>query len=245
MNLRRILVSVAALLFEVIALNSAMAAAAPLPKATEEMLKKLKLEPAIMANLDKELDPPKAWLDGARKEGKLRIYSTFDPGQADVLAKPFKERYPFINIEYNRASHEDRAVRTLVAYKNKKILTDIITGLGGSYFMYKEVGALDDLRSIPNLKNNSPETVDTEGLWVGMHMRYWCMAYNTRNLKKEDMPKRWDDVLTNAKFRNGNLAIGNRPQLWALSLWKANGEKWSKDFLTKLFNEVKPQLRRE
>jgi iron(III) transport system substrate-binding protein len=220
-------------------------ASAPLPKSTEEMIKKLKLESAILANIDKELEVPKAWLDGARKEGKLRIFSTFDPGQLEVLARPFKERYPFINIEYSRASHEDRAIRTLVAYKNKKIVTDIITGLGGSYFMYKEIGALDDMRMIPNLKNNPPETVDPEGLWVGMHMRYWCMAYNTRNLKKEDMPKRWDDLLTNPKFRNGNLAIGNRPQLWALSLWKSRGETWTKEFLTRLFNDVKPQLRRE
>ncbi len=246
MKLRLFLCSVLALiLFQFVGGTNLSAAAAPLPKATEEMLKKLKLEPAIMANSEKEHEVPKAWLDSARKEGKLRIYSTFDPGQVEVLTKPFKERYPFINIEYNRASHEDRAVRTLIAYKNKRILTDIITGLGGSYFMYKEIGALEDLRSIPNLKNNSAETVDTEGLWVGMHMRYWCMAYNTRSLKKEDMPKRWDEILTNPKFRNGNLAIGNRPQLWALSLWKANGEKWTKDFLTKLFNDVRPQLRRE
>jgi hypothetical protein len=180
----------------------ALAASAPLPKATEELVKKLKLEPSTLANIDKELEVPKAWLDGARKEGKLRIFSTFDPGQAEALARPFKERYPFINIEYSRASHEDRAVRTLVAYKNKKIVTDIVTGLGGSYFMYKEIGALDDLRMIPNIKNNPPETVDSEGLWVGMHMRYWCMAYNTRQLKKDDMPKRWDDILTNPKFRN-------------------------------------------
>jgi iron(III) transport system substrate-binding protein len=209
------------------------------------MLKKLKLDPSTLANIDKELEVPKTWLDGARKEGKLRVFSTFDPGQFTALARPFKERYPFIETEYSRASHEDRAVRTLVAYKNKRIVTDIITGLGGSYFMYKEVGALDDMRVIPNLKNNPPETVDPEGLWVGMHMRYWCMAYNTRQLKKEDMPKRWDDLLTSSKFRSGNLAIGNRPQLWALSLWKGNGEKWTKEFLTKLFNEVKPQLRRE
>jgi len=220
-------------------------ASAPLPKATEEMAKKLKLERSVFANIEKELEVPKAWLDGARKEGKLRIFSTFDPGQVDVLARPFKERYPFINIEYSRASHEDRAVRTLVAYKNKKIVTDIITGLGGSYFMFKEIGALEDLRGIPNLKNNPPETVDPEGLWVGMHMRYWCMAYNTKQFKKDEMPKRWDDILTNPKFRNGNLALGNRPQLWALSLWKANGEKWAKDFLAKLLTDVKPQLRRE
>jgi iron(III) transport system substrate-binding protein len=221
------------------------AAAAPLPKATEEMAKKLKLEPSLFAGLDKELEVPKAWLDGARKEGKLRVFSTFDPGQFETLARPFKERYPFINVEYSRASHEDRAVRTLVAYKNKKIVTDIVTGLGGSYFMFREIGALDDLRGIPNLKNNPPETIDPEGLWVGMHMRYWCMAYNTRQFKKEEMPKRWDDFLTNAKFRNGNLALGNRPQLWALSLWKTNGEKWAKDFLARLLNDVKPQLRRE
>ena len=233
-----------ALLFLVFAMR-ADAASAPLLKSDQEMLRKLKLEANILANVESELEVPKAWLEGAKKEGKLRIFSTLDPGQMDVLLRPFKERYPFIAIEYSRTSHEDRAVRTLVAYKNKKIVTDIVTGLGGSYFMYKELNALEDMRGIPNLKNNPPQTVDPEGLWVGMHMRYWCMAYNTKQLKKEDMPKRWDDLLTHPKFRGGNLAIGNRPQLWALSLWKANGETWARGFLTRLFNDVQPQLRRE
>jgi iron(III) transport system substrate-binding protein len=222
-----------------------LAFAAPLPKSTEEMLKKLKLDASVLSNIDKELEVPKAWLDGARKEGKLRIYHTVDPPQAEVMFRPFKERFPFISIEYSRASHEDRAIRTLVAFKNRRIVTDILTGLGGSFFLYKEVGALEDLRAIPNLKNNPEGTRDHDGLWVGMHLRYWCMAYNTRALKRDDLPKKWDDLLTNPKFRGGNLALGNRPQLWALSLWKANGEKWAKEFLTKLFTEVKPQLRRE
>jgi iron(III) transport system substrate-binding protein len=218
---------------------------APLPKSTEETLKKLKLDPTILSDIDKELELPKGWLESAKKEGKLRIFSTMDPGQAEALFRPFKERYPFIALEYSRASHEDRSVRTLIAFKNKRYVTDVITGLGGTFFMYKEINALEDMRNIPNLKNNPSGTVDPEGFWVGMHMRYWCMAYNTRHLKKADMPKRWDDLLTNPKFRNGNLAIGNRPQLWSLALWKANGEKWAKDFLAKLFTEVNPQLRRE
>ena len=222
-----------------------LAFAAPLPKSTEEMLKKLKLDASVLSNIDKELEVPKAWLDGARKEGKLRIYHTVDPPQAEVMFRLFRERFPFISIEYSRASHEDRAIRTLVAFKNKRIVTDILTGLGGSFFLYKEAGALEDLRGIPNLKNNPEGTRDHDGLWVGMHLRYWCMAYNTRALKRDDLPKKWDDLLTNPKFRGGNLALGNRPQLWALGLWKANGEKWAKEFLTKLFTEVKPQLRRE
>ncbi len=99
---------------------AAFAASAPLPKATQDDLKKLKLEPALLADLDKELTVPQAWIDGAKKERKLRIFSTFDPPQAEVVMRAFKERYPFIAIEYNRASHEDRAIRTLVAYKNKR-----------------------------------------------------------------------------------------------------------------------------
>jgi iron(III) transport system substrate-binding protein len=218
---------------------------APLPKSTDEMLKRLKLDAAILSDIDKELQVRQSWIDGARKEGKLRVFSTIDPPQADVLFRPFKERYPFIALEYSRASHEDRAVRTLVAFKNKKIVTDILTGVGGSFFMYKEANALEDLRNLPNIKNNPTGTYDPEGLWVGMHMRHWCMGYNTKMVKREDLPRKWEDFLTNPIWRNGNLALGNRPQLWALLLWKANGEKWTKDFLTKLFAEVKPQLRRE
>ncbi len=233
------------LLLGLLSFFSPKAFSASLPKSTQEMLKKLKLDATILSDIDKELQFPKEWVDGAKKEGKLRVFSTIDPPQADVLFRPFKERYPFLAIEYNRASHEDRAIRTLVAYKNKRIVTDILTGIGGSFFMYRETGALEDLRQIPNLKNNPTGTFDPDGLWVGMHMRYWCMAYNTKQVRKEDLPKRWEDFLSNPKWRNGNLALGNRPQLWTLQLWQAKGEKWTKDFLTKLFAEVRPQLRRE
>jgi iron(III) transport system substrate-binding protein len=209
------------------------------------MLKELKLEASILSDLDQELKTPPAWMAGAKKEGKLRVFSTLDPPQADILFRPFKERYPFLNIEYSRASHEDRAVRTLVAFKNKRIVTDVLTGLGGSFFMYKEENALEDLRNLPNLKNLPAGTFDPEGLWVGMHLRHWCFAYNTKLVKKEDVPKKWEDLVTNPIWRNGNLALGNRPQLWGLVLWKVKGEAWTKDFLTKLFTEVKPQLRRE
>ncbi len=218
---------------------------ASLPKATKQFLKKLKMDPSILSDIDSELQVPKGWIEGAKKEGKVRLLSTLDPRQARDIFKPFKERYPFIATEYSRASHEVRAIKTLIAFKSGRYVTDIVTGIGGSYFLYEEAKALADMRDIPNWKNNPKGTKDPNGHWVGMHLRYWCMAYNTKKVKKEDLPKTWDDILTNPKWRNGDLALGNRPQLWALMLWKANGEEWTKNFLTKLFAEVKPQLRKE
>ena len=135
------------------------------------MMKDLNLDAGILAGLDEELKVPRAWMDGARKEGKLRIFSTWDPPQAEEILGPFKERYPFLSITYNRASHEDRAIKTVMAYKQGRIVTDVITGLGGSFFLYRDAGALEDMRDIPNLKNNLPKTQDPSGQWVGMHMR--------------------------------------------------------------------------
>jgi iron(III) transport system substrate-binding protein len=73
------------------------------------------------------------------------------------------------------------------------------------------------------------------------------MAYNTEKVNKADLPKTWEDLLTIPSWRNGNLAIANRPNLWFANLWALpdRGEKWGKPYLEKLFGEVKPQLRKE
>lgn len=216
-----------------------------LPKSTQEYLVQLKKDASVLAGLDEELRVPQAWMDGAQKEAKLVLLSTIDPPQAVVLLKPFNERYPFIKVEYGRASHEDRAIKTLVAAEAGRATTDIVTGIGGTFFLYKEGDLLADLRDIPNWKNNPEGFKDPGGLWVGMHIRHWAMAYNKNKVKESDLPKTWDDLLINPVWRNGNLALGNRPQLWLLPLWKKNGEQWAKNYATKLMSEVKPQLRKE
>jgi iron(III) transport system substrate-binding protein len=71
------------------------------------------------------------------------------------------------------------------------------------------------------------------------------MAYNTKLVQARDLPKVWEDLLFNPAWKDGKLGVPNRPESWAVSLWKAKGERWTKEFLTKLFAEVKPQLRKE
>ena len=56
--------TVLSLIVWVVALSAladfSFSASAPLPKSTEEMLKKLKVEASSLANIDKELEVPKA-----------------------------------------------------------------------------------------------------------------------------------------------------------------------------------------
>jgi iron(III) transport system substrate-binding protein len=71
------------------------------------------------------------------------------------------------------------------------------------------------------------------------------MAYNKNTVKPEDLPKTWDDLLTNPIWRNGNLGIGNRPQLWLQMLMTEKGKAWTEDYTQKFFTQLKPQFRNE
>ncbi len=219
---------------------------ASLPKATQEMLKKLKLEPSILADVDKNLKVPQEWIEKAKKEGKLKVRgSPATRKELTILHGPFKERYPFIDIDYYGSNRQGRTIKTLVAYKAGKVLADLVINVGTFINEFQKAGALEDLSALPALIDVPDGYKGPSGEWAGLYKVYWCIAYNTKLVNKRDLPKRWEDLLTNPKWRGGNIALGNRPNLWAVNLWIAKGERWTKDFLTRLFTELKPQLRKE
>jgi len=217
---------------------------APLPKATQEMLKKLKLDASILADIDKELQVPQDWLEKARKEGEVRVRGTSNVARS-IDVRPFRERYPFIKLEIYGSSLSSRAVKTLVAFKTGRIIGDVIESVGDTLFSFKEADALADLRNIPAMANIIEAAKDPNGLYVAHGVSVGCMAYNKRVVKASDLPKKWEDLFTIPVWRNGNLALANRPGNWAVSLWKAKGDKWTKEFLSRLFAELRPQFRKE
>jgi iron(III) transport system substrate-binding protein len=220
-------------------------AAAELPKATQKILADTKLPESILSGLDKELKMPADWLAGARKEKQLRIAGTWDAPQFNAFIKPFRERYPFIEVKYARGTRFDRVTKPLIAYKSGRIVADVISGIGAEFQLFKEAGALQNLSHIPNWNNVPKNMQEKDGWWIGQRLRYWCMSYNTDKVKKADLPKTWDDVIGNPALSNQKLGMGNRPNLWLLPMWDTKGEAWTREFSEKLFAVNKPQLRKE
>ena len=218
----------------------------PLPKATQKMLKEYKLDPSVLADLDKQLNVPKEWIEKAKQEKKVKVRGSPATSRAlKVLFAAFKERYPFIEPDYFGSNRQGRTIKTLMAYKTGRYLADMVLSTGVFVKEFQKAGGIENLSDLPAFKDVPAQLKDRNGKYVGINKNYWCMAYNTRLVKKEDLPQKWEDFLTNPIWRNGNLALGNRPNLWAVNLWTAKGESWVKDFLTRLFTELKPQLRKE
>lgn len=228
------------------AVSGGAAISADLPKATQVVLKELRLGTDILAGLEEELKVPVDWLDGARKEGKLEVMGSMDPKQFEVVMQPFRERYPFIKPEYNRGSFSNRAISVLVAFKQGRVITDVMTGFGGSSLQFKEAGAFENILGVPNVALiASPDMRDPEGMWVGHQMTQWCITYNTKLIKSEDLPATWDDLLSNPKWGSGHIGLGNRPQLWLFALWAKKGDAWGRSYTENLFAKLKPQMRKE
>lgn len=219
---------------------------AGLPKSIQKALKSLKLDTSILSGLDKELKVPNEWIEGAKKEGIVKIRSTpLNSRERKLFLAPFRERYPAIKVDYFGSNRASRTIKTLSAYKSGRYLSDIVANVGSFSYEFVKAGGVEQLQDIPGFKNPPEGLKDPEGRWVGSFSIYWCLAYNTRLVQKKDLPKKWEDLLTNPIWKNGNLALGNRPNLFAANLWLDKGEHWTKNYLTRMFKELKPQLRKE
>jgi len=228
-----------------LAILAAPAALAETPAAAKAVIKKLGISAALQKGWEDEQKVPADWIEKARNEGTLRIYGSWDDKQFRKMSESFSQRYPFIKLVYTRGNSTTRVQKPLIAYREGRYIADLLTGIGGSIFLFREANALTNLKVLPNF-GKLPDGMHSEsGIWAGLRTRYWCMSYNPKLISKAEMPKRWEDLLTTAKLKDGKLALGRLPQLWLLPLWGDKGEAWTTDYMKKIFSVVRPHRRKE
>jgi iron(III) transport system substrate-binding protein len=220
--------------------------AADLPKVTTQMLQTLKLDASVLDGLDQELAVPDAWIEGAKKEKKVRAYGIWEEAQDRVLMEAFRARYPFVEVDYqNAATRQQRSVRPLIALKEGKVIVDVISSLGSQVNAFSAAGALMRLDDLPTYGSIPAELKHSDKEWITHKANLWCLAYNTKKLKPADMPPTWDGFLDAAKWGNGKIGLGDRPNLWLLQAAGVKGQDWARNFMDELFGKLKPQLRKE
>ena len=225
-------------------LVAAGAGAADLPKSTQKVLADLQLEAGLLDGLDRELAVPQAWIDGAAKEKQVDIFGTWNERDFTLLAAPFKERYPKVNLRYNRAGTQARGMKVLVALGEGRVIADVLTSIADATSEFIAMKALADLRELPGYGNVSSDYVALDGTWVSYRMATRCMAYNTDMVKVQDLPATWEDLVKSPRWKPGDLALSNLADSWLLALWGVKGEEWGANFTRSLF-KLQPQRRKE
>lgn len=221
------------------------AKAADFPPSTLEFLAKVKQPPSLLKDMDAALGVPPAVLAAARTEPGIRVGGTLDPKQFRNMVRPFEERYPFVEVTYLRGSRFNRTVQPLIALKEGRVTVDVISSLGNQTLNYRDAGAFAPLSELPAYRALEADYKGQQDLWAGQRLLFYCMAYNTKLVKPQDLPKDWNDVLTDKRLHGGKIGLTNKPDDWFLHLIPSRGMDWGKHYLAELFGTVKPQLRKE
>ena len=147
------------------------------------------------------------------------------------MTAPFKERYPRVNLRYNRTGTAGRGMKVLVALGEGRVIADVITSIADATAEFIAMKALADLRDIPGFNNVPRDYVANDGTWASYRLATRCIAYNTEKVNPADLPETWDDLVKNPRWRGGDLALSNLADSWLLALWGSKGEAWARNSL--------------
>ena len=228
------------------ALIVAPASAQKLTAETQKLLKETGFGSEILKGLDAELAVPQAWIDGAKKEGVVKIRTTVNEKFFIKAWKVFEARYPIgLELEYVRGIGPERARIPLITFQKGTYVSDVVSSFEVMADEYRDANALESLTDLPGFKNVPPEYSAKDGLATSYRKQHYCLGYNTKNVKKEELPKTWEELISNPRWHNGKVGMAVNVHTWVAPIWGLKGDAWADDYLEKVFTMLKPQLRKE
>lgn len=195
---------------------------------------------------------PTEWekvIEGAKKEGEVRLWGEQEITHADIIAA-FNKEYPFIKVVTVSGRVGDLMPRIIAERRAGKFLADIYSGgLGGrSFYDFHKVGVLDPLKPVlllPEVQdlskwmNGEHHYADSDKQFVFMYEGSVAgngLHYNTGLVDLKEFKSYWD--LVEPKWK-GKILLFERPGVGSPSVVRFyHHAQLGPDFVRRLFSEM-------
>jgi iron(III) transport system substrate-binding protein len=168
-------------------------------------------------------------LEAAKREGELVFYSAMRAEDTDQMVKAFTKKYPFVKGSFYRAGGDPLLQRILTEAKAGKHLFDVVSALGTQVIMLKDKGLLAPYRS-SHQSAYAKGFYDPEGYWTDTYDLYITIAYNTKMVPKNAVPKSWQDLL-DPRWKDGKICLDLRRHDWFYAMMDVLGPDKGKSFM--------------
>ena len=169
-------------------------------------------------------------IDGAKKEGTLSLYTSAQSDDMGALIAGFEKKYG-VKVSVWRAGSEKVLQRAVTEARGNRFTVDVVETNGPEMESMHREKVFQAVKS-PHHANLIPAAVRPHGEWVGTRLNVFVQAYNTKLIRKEDLPKTWDDLLQ-PRWK-GKLGIEADDQDWLAGVTSELGEARG----VKLFKEI-------
>ena len=160
-------------------------------------------------------------IEGAKKEGEVAVYTSAPVDDMKVLADAFEKKYG-VKVKVWRSSSEKVLQRGLAETKANHPEADVFETNGPEMEALVREKVLTPVTS-PVLDDLIPEAKFPHGSWVGARLNIFALAYNTKEVKKADLPKSYEGFL-DPRWK-GKLGIEAEDGDWFSAISRELGEK--------------------
>lgn len=169
-------------------------------------------------------------LAGAKKEGELTIYTSAQSDDIGAVAKAFEAKYG-VKVNLWRAGSEKVLQRAVTEARGGRHAVDVVETNGPELEMLHREQILQVVKS-PHLADLIPAARRPHGEWVGTRLNVFALAYNTKLVKKDELPKTFAD-LAHPRWK-GRLGIEADDQDWLAGVMAQLGEQQG----TQIFRDI-------
>jgi iron(III) transport system substrate-binding protein len=173
-------------------------------------------DPAAYQGPDRE----QRLLAGAKKEGEVVMYTSAQADDIGAVAKAFEAKYG-VKVTMWRAGSEKVLQRAVAEARGGRFAVDVIETNGPELEMLQREGILQRVAS-PQHADLLPVAVRPHGEWVGTRLNVFALAYNTKAVKKDELPKSFED-LAQPRWK-GRLGIEADDSEWLAGVLAQIGE---------------------
>jgi iron(III) transport system substrate-binding protein len=174
-------------------------------------------------------------VEGARQEGQVVFYSAMIVNQAlRPIAEKFGKKYPFVKLNYWRADSEDIAQKMSAEVRANNVVADVFEGTGVGELAVS--ANLTQPYYTPAVEAYPERYRDPAGMWTPTRLSYFSIAYNTKLVPADKVPKSYDDLLDPQWKGKMAWRIGSASgtPLFITNLRLAWGEERAKAYFEKL-----------
>jgi iron(III) transport system substrate-binding protein len=175
----------------------------------------------------------------AKKEGQLVLYLSTNLTDANGMVQLFKQKYPFVNVNFFRADNEKLLNRILTESTAGKFNGDAILISSFEVRVLLQKKLLQ--RYVSAHSQFYPEGfTDKDGFWTSVYSIPRVIAYNTNLVRGDAVPKTFEDLL-NPRWKGG-IGLSDSATLWYAGFLKYSGEEKGRAYMRKLAAQ-KPAFR--
>jgi iron(III) transport system substrate-binding protein len=169
-------------------------------------------------------------IEGAKKEGELSLYTSAQADDIGAVASAYERKYG-IKVTLWRSSSEKVLQRAVAEARAGRHSMDVAETNGPEMESLHREKILQRVKS-PHLADLIAQAQFPHGEWVSTRMNVFVQAYNTKAVRKQDLPKSWEDLL-DPKWK-GKLGIEQEDADWLAGMMGQLGEARG----TKLFKDI-------